>query len=389
MADTIIDFKNEEIIELDTANIVRGYYQPREYFDPEAMEATRKSIQEKGQMYPVIVRLVTPGNVLFKESWNGTAHYELADGERRFRCISELKLPKIKAIIRDLSDEQMLDYTLSTNDSLELNPLEKARVYFRLAEEFGRTQAEIADSFNIKQQQVSEYIRLLEAPSVVQDFTARGIMTVRHAREILKLSDDAMKIELANEVAEKKLSTRKLTEKIKNILEKDKNIAIKEENIERNAVLGLDIAENIEKIDKKPKKSKKNTVFSDDGITKDEIEQLFGSYIGVDYDDAGDAGPAAEQPKVNLRLVNPVFDFLGQLNALILYGKSRLYIRNYLKKLGNTETRPENFLAFIELCVILPSLALFALAVYYPLAAGAIGAFALSLLLLHTFEKSV
>jgi ParB/RepB/Spo0J family partition protein len=207
--------KQEQIVELPLGVIERGFYQPREYFNADAMESTRRSIQEKGQKYPVIVRAIAPGNALFDPAWPQT-HYELADGERRFRCCKELGLPLIKALVRDLSDEEMLDYTVTTNDSLPLNPIEKAYAFARLAKDFGKSQAEIARSFNLKQQQVSEYIRLLELPKEIQDLTARAVISVRHARELLKVADAESMKNLASEVENKSLSTRELTKILKN-----------------------------------------------------------------------------------------------------------------------------------------------------------------------------
>ena len=212
----------EQVTELPLGVIERGFYQPREYFNAEAMEATKRSIQEKGQKYPVIVRPILAGNPLFDPTW-GEIHYELADGERRFRCCKELGLATLKALIRPLSDEEMLDYTLTTNDSLPLNPIEKAMVFSRLAKEFRRSQAEIAISFSLKQQQVSEYIRLLELPAEIQDLTARAVISVRHARELLKIQDSDHRLALALEVKEKSLSTRELTKKMKISAKKDLN----------------------------------------------------------------------------------------------------------------------------------------------------------------------
>lgn len=204
----------EGIVEIPLNVIERGFYQPREYFDAEAMAATLQSIREKGQKYPVIVRPIQAGNPLYDPAWTAL-HYELADGERRFRCCKELGLSHLKALVRDLTDEEMLDYTLTTNDSLPLNPIEKAMVFSRLAKEFGKSQAEVAKSFNLKQQQVSEYIRLLELPKEIQDLTARAVISVRHARELLKIADQDKMKALAEEVQSKALSTRELTKKLK------------------------------------------------------------------------------------------------------------------------------------------------------------------------------
>jgi ParB family chromosome partitioning protein len=206
----------EEVVELPLNRLVRGYFQPREYFDPEAMEATRRSIAEKGLKVAVIVRPIRLGNPLFKSSWD-EIHYEIADGERRYRCCKELGHSSIKALVRDLSDLEMLDYAVTTNDSLPLNPIERAKAFQRLASEFGKTQADIAKSFNLKQQQVSEIVRLLELPSEVQDLTARAVITVRHARELLKISDSDKIAEIARELSTNKISTREITRKVKEI----------------------------------------------------------------------------------------------------------------------------------------------------------------------------
>lgn len=224
---------SEQIVELPIHAIERGFYQPREYFNAEAMAATLQSIREKGQKYPVVVRPIAPGNPLFDPAWTET-HYELADGERRFRCCKELGFSHIKALVRELSDEEMLDYTLTTNDSLPLNPIEKAMVFSRLAKEFNKSQAEIAKSFNLKQQQVSEYIRLLELPKEIQDLTARAVISVRHARELLKISDSEKMRALAVQVSEKALSTRELSKKLK---EEKKSPVIAPERVDSSDIL--------------------------------------------------------------------------------------------------------------------------------------------------------
>lgn len=204
----------EDVILLDIARIHRGVYQPRELFDPVAMEATKISIRDKGLKIPVIVRAISKKNPLFDPKWPET-HYELADGERRYRCCKELGFQTIKAMVRELSDSEMLDYALTTNDSLPLNPIEKARVFSRMALEFGKSQEEIAKSFNLKQQQVSEFVRLLELPSELQDLTARAVISVRHARELLKVSDSEKVIEIGNDIVNKRLSTREISKKVK------------------------------------------------------------------------------------------------------------------------------------------------------------------------------
>jgi hypothetical protein len=122
-------------------------------------------------------------------------------------------------------------------------------VFSRLAKEFGKSQAEIARSFNLKQQQVSEYIRLLDLPQEIQDLTARAVISVRHARELLKLQDRGHMQALAKEVQEKSLSTRQLTKKMKE--SKDKS-GFKPDKIKESDII-------FDKIDKNSSNSTKDT----------------------------------------------------------------------------------------------------------------------------------
>jgi ParB family chromosome partitioning protein len=232
---------SESIVEIPLGLIERGFFQPREYFDSAAMEATRRSIQEKGQKYPVIVRPIQAGNPLLDASWP-ELHYELADGERRFRCCQDLGFSTLKALIRDLSDEEMLDYTLTTNDSMPLNPIEKAVVFSRLAKEFGKSQADIAKSFNLKQQQVSEYMRLLELPKEIQDLTARAVISVRHARELLKFQDHDKMKEMAIAIRKSSISTRELSKIVKSET-KSQKIDVKGEKIQKIEESGINLIE--------------------------------------------------------------------------------------------------------------------------------------------------
>lgn len=244
----------EEVVELPLNHLLRGRFQPREYFDPEAMEQTKRSIAEKGLKVPLIVRPIKLGNPLFKPHWD-EIHYEIADGERRYRCSKELGLHAIRAVVRDLSDMEMLDYAVTTNDSLPLNPIERAKAFQRMVSEFGKTQAEVAKSFNLKQQQVSEIVRLLDLPSEIQDLTARAVITVRHARELLKISDKDKISEIGKEVAEKRITTREISKKVKEIRGNFRNGSKNDSKIshidivfERNEAFSLKDPENIKKM---------------------------------------------------------------------------------------------------------------------------------------------
>jgi ParB family chromosome partitioning protein len=310
----------EDVVELPLSSLVRGFYQPREYFTPEAMEATRRSIQEKGQLYPVVVRPIRAGNPLFDPAWEDP-HYELADGERRFRCCKELGHPLIKAIVRDLSDEQMLDYTLTTNDSMPLNPIERAQVYFRLANEFGRTQEEIAKSFNLKQQQVSEYMRLLELPEQVRDLTARAVLSVRHARELLKISDSETIKRLAKDAVDGNLGTRELTELVKKA-----NKSFEKSKFHEKVVSNIDFSSNID--------------------LRDEERLLITKKIEINYDNYP---------------VSAILWPFSVVNRLIFTSSFRNRLSEWSSYQLGWLCQGEDLLALIEVSVLLPVLLSFGL----------------------------
>jgi ParB/RepB/Spo0J family partition protein len=340
----------EEIVELPLAVLERGFYQPRDYFDPLAMESTKRSIQEKGQKYPVIVRTIKAGNPLFDPTWK-ESHFELADGERRYRCCKELGFEVIKALVRELSDEEMLDYTLTTNDSLPLNPIEKANVFSRLAKEFGKSQAEIAKSFNLKQQQVSEYIRLLELPKEVQDLTARAVISVRHARELLKVSDHQSITDLALEVEKKSISTRELTKRLR----KDDIKPIfkpKSHKIEMESIGLSDIS--FENVDSKPKMA-----------ISEHLDAVFmGTKVEVEEN-----RPERQQILAPRRPSGPFLTLFDSLNRRLIPSNWYFRMELWLNLEVGSRDRPERWLGKLEMSLGL-GLVLAAMAIFGPQALG-------------------
>jgi ParB/RepB/Spo0J family partition protein len=326
------------------------------------MASTKQSIAEKGQKYPVIVRRIKENNPLFKSAW-GQTHYELADGERRVRCLRELGSKTVKAIIRDLDEWEMLDYGMTTNDSVPLNPIERAKVFNRLSKEFEKSQEEIAKSYNLKQQQVSEFIRLLDFPADIQEMTARAVITMRHAREILKVSDPVIQRELCKEIIETGMSTRSLTEKVRKLQENHKNIQ---------------------------------------GISKIEAEnQFINEEKEADENKSQDflANQPQEWPTIAPRAIlykspgksiySPIIDALAQLNALFLSTSMKNWLKSYIKsKPALHEMRPEVYVSWCELSLVIPTLLIFVLYVYFPLVAVFFSSLCAVLLMMKLFEEN-
>ncbi len=170
--------------------------QPRRYFDDAALEELAASIATRGVIQPVIVRPVPGGR------------YQLVAGERRWRAAQKAQLHEIPAIIRDLADRDVMALALIENIQREdLNPVEEAQAYQRLAELEGMTQAEIARLVDKSRSHVANLQRLLALPQGVLDHVAAGRLDMGHARALIgNVNAEA----LAEEVIARKLSVREV-----------------------------------------------------------------------------------------------------------------------------------------------------------------------------------
>ena len=170
--------------------------QPRRHFDEDALNELAASISTRGVIQPVIVRPLDGGG------------YQLVAGERRWRAAQKAQLHEIPAIIRDLSDRDVMALALIENIQREdLNPIEEARAYSRLAEMEGLTQAEIAKLVEKSRSHVANLQRLLSLPERVIFYLEQGVLTMGHARALIGHEDAAALAELA---IDKKLSVREV-----------------------------------------------------------------------------------------------------------------------------------------------------------------------------------
>lgn len=171
-------------------------YQPRRDFDPEQLADLEASLRASGLLQPITVRR------------KGDA-YELIAGERRLRAATNIGWREISAVVRDLDDQAMLVLAMVENlQRADLNPLDEARGYRRLVEEFGLTQQQVADAIGKDRTTVANFIRLLSLPDGVLTLVESGDLSAGHARALLSLSSPAHIIELASEVVAKGLSVR-------------------------------------------------------------------------------------------------------------------------------------------------------------------------------------
>lgn len=173
--------------------------QPRTVFDEDALAELVGSITEVGVLQPIVVR----------PSEDGAASYELIMGERRWRASIEAGLDTIPAIVRDTEDEALLrDALLENLHRSQLNPLEEAAAYQQLLDDFGCTHEELATRIHRSRPQISNTIRLLRLPPLVQRRVAAGVLSAGHARALLGLVDGAAIERLAQRIVAEGLSVR-------------------------------------------------------------------------------------------------------------------------------------------------------------------------------------
>jgi len=186
-----------ELAELAVEQIHPNPRQPRRRFEPEAGSGLAKSIETQGLLQPVVVRPRPAGG------------YELIAGERRWRAAKEAGVDKVPALVREADDQQSLLLSLIENVAREqLSPVEEARAYAILVDEFGLGVGEIADRVGRSTPSVSNRLRLLELPDDVLWMIAGGELTEGHAKAILSAPGQAERRRLAKRVAKEGLSVR-------------------------------------------------------------------------------------------------------------------------------------------------------------------------------------
>lgn len=179
--------------------------QPRDVFDEDALAELVTSIKEVGVLQPVVVRVLDAKK----------PSYQLIMGERRFRASQEAGLKEIPAIIRDVRDDDLLrDALLENLHRVDLNPLEEAAAYQQLLEDFKCTQDELSERIGRSRPQISNTLRLLKLPGLVQRRVAAGVLSQGHARALLGLNDAAHMEVLAQRIVAEGLSVRATEEAV-------------------------------------------------------------------------------------------------------------------------------------------------------------------------------
>jgi len=178
--EALIPGEAERVENISVDRISHSPYQPRMKFSEERLNELAQSIKEQGIIQPLLVRRTKKG-------------FELVYGHRRFEAAKRAGLEIIPAVIKELTDRELLEIGLIENVQREdLNPIEEARAYHRLNTEFGLTQEEIANRVGKERSTVTNRIRLLSLPDTVVSALSEGRITEGHARALLSLKDKSV-----------------------------------------------------------------------------------------------------------------------------------------------------------------------------------------------------
>ncbi len=199
---TVATSELSEVQHLRIDAIIPNRFQPRQTFSPQELAELTASLKESGLLQPILVRR------------KGDGIYELISGERRWRAAKDAGLETIHAVIRNCGDEESVVLALVENlQRTDLNPMEMARAYHRMMNEFGLTQDIIARRVGCERSSIANVVRLTQLPVEVQQLIESNQLSMGHAKVILGLPSQTEQIKVAQLVVLKTLSVRE-TEKL-------------------------------------------------------------------------------------------------------------------------------------------------------------------------------
>ncbi len=208
--------KSEGFLEIDIDLVESNPNQPRKNFPETELDELTQSIRANGIVQPIVVRPIKKG-------------YQIVAGERRWRAAQKAELDKIPAVVREISDDKLLEIALIENiQRQELNPIEEANAYQKLIEDFGLTQEIVANQVGKTRTFVTNYLRLLKLPKEILKLVEENKLSVGHARALIMLETKNSQIELANKIISMALSVRDTEKAVKRISQGKSPTRIKE-----------------------------------------------------------------------------------------------------------------------------------------------------------------
>ena len=219
--------ENDKIVEISLEEIKKNPYQPRTYFNEEKLNELKESIEKNGLLQPIIVKKAVKG-------------YYIIAGERRYRAFELLGRKEIPAIIKEMTDEEMMVFAVLENLQREdLSALEESESYKNLMDKMSLTQEELAKKLGKSRPYIANSLRLLKLPAEIKNKLEQGVISAAHARTLLSLKTKKAMEDVCTLVIERKMSVRELEEYVAKLLKpkevkkpKAKDIFIEEqENI--------------------------------------------------------------------------------------------------------------------------------------------------------------
>jgi ParB family transcriptional regulator, chromosome partitioning protein len=199
--------KEETVQEINIKELRPNPYQPRKTFEQEAINELKESILEHGILQPIVVRKSIKG-------------YEIVVGERRFRASKAAGLKSIPAVVRELSEQQMMELAVLENLQREdLNPIEEGLAYQTLMEKLKLTQEEVAKRLGKSRPHVANHIRLLSLPVKIQELISTGKISMGHGRALLGLRQKAKLPAMVDKIINESLNVRQLEKLIQQVNE--------------------------------------------------------------------------------------------------------------------------------------------------------------------------
>jgi ParB family transcriptional regulator, chromosome partitioning protein len=220
------------VVNIKIEKVRPNKHQPRKQFDEQKLKELMDTIKEKGVINPILVRTVG-------------SEYEIIAGERRWRAVTQMGLPEIPAIVKDVSDRDMFELSLIENIQREdLNPLEEAEAYQHLLGDYGLTQEELSKKIGKDRSSISNILRLLKLPDDIKGYIVDGVISAGHARAILSLETPTKQDYLFRRIIKQNLTVRQAED----IVKKVKGRGLKERKEKGQDVELLEIEQELQRI---------------------------------------------------------------------------------------------------------------------------------------------
>lgn len=272
-AENGVDTAEENVVDLTLADIRPNPYQPRQKFDQKGLNDLASSIEKTGVFQPIIVR--QPDKTLER--------YEILAGERRFRASKLAGKTTIPGIVRDITEEQMMEIAVLENLQREdLTPLEEAEAYDTLMTKLTLTQAQVSERLGKSRPYIANYLRLLGLPKAVKDMLQHNELSMGQARTLLSLKDKTKLVALAKRAVEQGMTVRALEAEVSKL-----NGAAK-------------------KLAKKPAKKKSPFLRS----TENQLQERFGTQVSINESQGKDQQGRIEIEYLSNDDLNRILDLL-------------------------------------------------------------------------------